>query len=105
MYTKKPKYNVQLRVFRFNENTVDTKVQYFDEAFDASTVYLMMMKEHRHNVPEDTVVHYKLRTASTVLAQFWMARWASMESSPDKRIAQEYKAAEQYLASKEMEAA
>ena len=107
MSTKKPKYNVQMRHYDYSEGTVLSKVKYFDSATDAVILYLMFMAGHLRNEIDidDCKVHYKFRTGSTVLAQFWMRPGASMVSSVDKRIAQQYKAAEQYLASKEMEAA
>ena len=105
MSTKKPKYNVKMFAYCHSTGYSLTKAQYFEDAIDAAKLYLMMMEEHRHNVPDNTKVHFKLRTASTVLAQFWMQNGASMVSSVDKRIAQDYKAAEQYLASKAREAA
>ena len=108
MSTKKPKYNVQMRHYDHSDGTVFTKVKYFDSATDAVILYLMFMEGHRRNEIDidDCKVHYKFRTGSTVLAQFWMRPGASMFSSVDKRIAQEYEEIKKlYFASEEMEAA
>ena len=108
MYTKKPKYNIQKRVYDDVTGNYTAQVYYYNNAYDASLEYLKMLNKYWWGTSENCkpyYVHYKLRTASTVLAQFYSTIGQKMQTPPKKQIEPEYKAAEKFLASEEKEAA